>query len=140
MEGTRNLFENLSSAIGEYLNLRTDNFKKRLIDGLSTGFSRALSIIAIMMLLLIVLSVFAFGFTILIGNAIGSWSGAAFIVGGVYLIGIIILIIQRKRLFLNTFTKIFTELAEKETDETSTDWKSTSLIFIRYLRSRLNND
>ena len=140
MEGTRNLFENLSSAIGEYLNLRTDNFKKRLIDGLSTGFSRALSIIAIMMLLLIVLSVFAFGFTILIGNAIGSWSGAAFIVGGVYLIGIIILIILRKRLFLNMFTKIFTELAEKETDEPSTDWKSTSLIFIRYLRSRLNND
>lgn len=140
MEGTRNLFENLSSAIGEYLNLRTDNFKKRLIDGLSTGFSRALSIIAIMMLLLIVLSVFAFGFTILIGNAIGSWSGAAFIVGGVYLIGIIILIILRKRLFLNMFTKIFTEFSEKETDDPSTDWKSASLIFIRYLRSRLNND
>lgn len=137
MEGTRNLFENMSSAIGEYLNLRTDNFKKRLIGSLSTGFSRALSIIAIMMLLLIVLSVFAFGFTILIGDAIGSWSGAAFIVGGAYLIIIVILFILRKRLFFKTFKKIFTEFAEAETETQPEEWKSASLILIRYLRSRL---
>ncbi|MBQ5603059.1 MAG: hypothetical protein IIU89_01345, partial [Bacteroidales bacterium] len=63
----------LSSAIGEFLSLRTDDFKKNIISGLSIGFSMTLAILVMVMILLIVLAVFAFAFIVLLGDAIGSW-------------------------------------------------------------------
>lgn len=125
---------NLSSAIGEYLSLRTDYFKKRIISGLSMGFSRVLSVLVMMMFLTVVLAVFAFAFTVRLSDAVGSLSGAAFIVGGAYLLIFLVLFLLRKRLFLSMFTNLFTELTE--TDETpSGDWKSLALIIIRSLRN-----
>ena len=54
--------------------------------------------ILIVILTLIVLAVFAVGFLLLLAEATGSWSGAAFIVGGVYLVALIILcLVRRKR-------------------------------------------
>ena len=97
----------LSSVLETYLCLRTDDFKKNLVAGLSAGFSRALSIMVIVTLLLVVLAVFAFAFIILIGDAIGSWSGAAFIVGGVFLLLLIASLLVWKKLFTDLFVKIF---------------------------------
>ena len=124
---------NLSSAIGEYLSLRTDYFKKRIISGLSVGFSRVLSVLVMMMFLTVVLAVLAFAFTLLIGQAIGSLTGAAFIVSGIYIIALAVFFLLRKRLFLNMFTNLFTELAETDTSP-SGDWKSLALTVIRSLR------
>lgn len=124
---------NLSSAIGEYLSLRTDYFKKRIISGLSLGFSRVLSVLVMMMFLTVVLAVLAFAFTLLIGQAIGSLTGAAFIVSGIYIIALAVFLLLRKRLFLNMFTNLFTELAETDTSP-SGDWKSLALTVIRSLR------
>ena len=124
---------NLSSAIGEYLSLRTDYFKKRIISRLSLGFSRVLSVLVMMMFLTVVLAVLAFAFTLLIGQAIGSLTGAAFIVSGIYIIALAVFFLLRKRLFLNMFTNLFTELTGKETSP-SGDWKSLALILIRSLR------
>lgn len=124
---------NLSSAIGEYLSLRTDYFKKRIISGLSLGFSRVLSVLVMMMFLTVVLAVLAFAFTMLLSEAIGTLSGAAFIVGGVYLLFFLVLFLLRKRLFLNMFTNLFTELAETDASP-SGDWKSLALTVIRSLR------
>ena len=121
MDERRNPLNSLSSVIGEYLSLRTDDFKKNVVTGLSIGFSRVLSIIVLLMLLLVVLGVFALAFIILLGEAIGSLSGAAFIVGGVYLIAFAVLFFLRKRLFLKMFTNLFTGITDSST---STDrWK-----------------
>lgn len=125
----------LSSAIGEFLRLRTDDFKKNIISGLSIGFSRTLAILVMVMILLIVLAVFAFAFIVLLGDAIGSWSGAAFIVGGVYLSALAVLFFMRKKLFLNMFTNLFTGMVESGSPDDK--WKSLSLVLIRYLRNRL---
>lgn len=130
-KGTLN---NLSSAVGEYLSMRTDYFKKRIISGLSMGFSRVLSVLVMMMFLTVVLAVFAFAFTLLLAEAIGSLSGAAFIVGGAFLLIFLVLFLLRKRLFLNMFTNLFTELAEPDASPSS-DWKSLVLILIRSLRN-----
>ena len=132
MEGTRSPLNSLSSAIGEYLSLRTDDFKKNVVTGLSIGFSRVLSILVMVMLLIVVLAVFALAFIILLGEAIGSLSGAAFIVGGVYLIALAVLFLLRKRLFLNMFTNLFTGIIGSGTS--SDKWKTMALVAVRYLR------
>ncbi len=132
MEGTRSPLNSLSSAIGEYLSLRTDDFKKNVVTGLSIGFSRVLSILVMVMLLIVVLAVFALAFIILLGEAIGSLSGAAFIVGGVYLIALAVLFLLRKRLFLNMFTNLFTGIIDSGTS--SDKWKTMALVAVRYLR------
>ena len=132
MNDNLNPLNGLSSAIGEYLSLRTDDFKKNIISGLSIGFSRTLAILVIVMILLIVLAVFAFAFIVLLGDAIGSWSGAAFIVGGVYLIVFAVLFFLRKRLFLKMFTGLFTGILDSRTS--SDKWKTLALVAVRYLR------
>lgn len=132
MNDNRNPLNGLSSAIGEYLSLKTDDFKKNIVEGLSIGFSRVLSILVLMMLLLLVLGIFAFAFVVLIGEAIGSLSGAAFIVGGVYLIVFAVLFFLRKRLFLKMFTGLFTGILDSGTS--SDKWKTLALVAVRYLR------
>ena len=132
MNDNRNPLNGLSSAIGEYLSLKTDDFKKNIISGLSIGFSRTLAILVIVMILLIVLAVFAFAFIVLLGDAIGSLSGAAFIVGGVYLIVFTVLFFLRKRLFLKMFTGLFTGILDSGTS--SDKWKTLALVAVRYLR------
>lgn len=135
MDENRSLLNSLSSVIGEYLSLRTDDLKKNVVSGLSVGFSRVLTTLVLLMFLLLVLAVFAVAFIMLLGEAIGSLSGAAFIVGGVYLIALAVLFFLRKRLFLNMFTGLFTGIVESASPNDK--WKSLSLVLIRYLRSRL---
>lgn len=82
--------------------------------------------ILMVILTMIVLAVFAVGFILLLAEAIGSWSGAAFIVGGVYLIALIIIwLIRRKR--------------AKDAYMQATSWKPLALMAIRYVRSLLEN-
>ena len=136
MEENKTIIGILSSAVGEYLSMRTDDIKKNIVTSLSVGFSRVLAILVITMLLLIVLAVFAFAFIVLLGQAIGSLSGAAFIIGGVYLITIVVLILLRKRLFLNMFTNLFSGIIEEESP--SDNWKSLLLMIVRNLRVNLD--
>lgn len=82
--------------------------------------------ILMVILTMIVLAVFAVAFILLLAEAIGSWSGAAFIVGGVYLIALIIIwLIRRKR--------------AKDAYMQATSWKPLALMAIRYVRSLLEN-
>lgn len=82
--------------------------------------------ILMVILTMIVLAVFAVGFILLLAEAIGNWSGAAFIVGGVYLIALIIIwLIRRKR--------------AKDAYMQATSWKPLALMAIRYVRSLLEN-
>lgn len=136
MDDNRTILGILSSAVGEYLSMRTDDFKKNIVAGLSMGFSRVLAILVITLLLLIVLGVFAFAFIVLLGEEIGSMSGAAFIVGGVYLIAVLVLVLLRKRLFVNMFSNLFSGIIEEESPSDS--WKTLLLIIVRNLRSNLD--
>ena len=135
MEDNRTILGLLSSAVGEYLSMRTDDFKKNIVTSLSVGFSRVLAVLVITLLLLIVLGVLAFAFIVLLGEMIGSMSGAAFIVGGVYLIALVVLIFLRKRLFLNMFTNLFTGIIEDESP--ADNWKPLVLMIVRNLRKSL---
>ena len=122
--------------MGEYLSVRTDDFKKNIVTGLSVGFSRMLAVLVISFLLLIVLGIFAYAFILLLGEAVGSMTGAAFIVGGVYLMAVVILFLLRKKLFRRMFTNIFSGIIKEESPADS--WKPLLLMIVRNLRSNLD--
>ena len=135
MEDKVNPLSSLSSIIGDYLRMRRDDLRKNIITGLAAGFSRVLAILIISLLMVIVSAVFAFAFIILLEKPVGSMSGAAFIVGGVYLSGAIVLFFLRKLLFVNMFTKLFTGIMQTNTPDDS--WKSLLLIVVQNLRKNL---
>ena len=126
----------LSSAVEEYLSVRTDDFKKNIVTGLSVGFSRMLAVLVISFLLLIVLDIFAYAFILLLGEAVGSMTGAAFIVGGVYLMAVVILVLLRKKLFRRMFTNLFSGIIKEESPADS--WKPLLLMIVRNLRGSLD--
>ena len=126
----------LSSAVEEYLSVRTDDFKKNIVTGLSVGFSRMLAVLVISFLLLIVLGIFAYAFILLLGEAVGSMTGAAFIVGGVYLMAVVILFLLRKKLFRRMFTNLFSGIIKEESPADS--WKTLLLMIVRNLRESLD--
>ena len=126
----------LSSAVGEYLSVRTDDFKKNIVTGLSVGFSRMLAVLVISFLLLIVLGIFAYAFILLLGEAVGSMSGAAFIVGGVYLMAVVILFLLRKKLFRRMFSNLFSGIIKEESPADS--WKTLLLMIVRNMRNNLD--
>lgn len=134
MEGSYSKLNSLSSVVKEYFRLRTDEFKKNVIASLAIGFSRVLSVLVILMLLMVVLAVFSVGFIIFLGDIIGSWSGAAFIIGGIYLIALVILYLMRKRLFLGMFIDLFTSITV--TGRSDYGLKSLALLIVRYLRDQ----
>lgn len=135
MNAKGNPLSGLTSILGEYLSMRRDDLRKSIIMGMSAGFSRVLAILIISLLMVIVLAVLAFAFIILIGDAIGSLSGAAFIVGGVYLAVAAVLFFLRKRLFVNMFTRLFSGIIQTNTPDDG--WKSFLLIVVQNLRKNL---
>ena len=93
--------------IRKYLDLRLNELKLRTVDGLSVGVSRILSLMVVIMLGAIVLAAFAFGTVLILGEMIGSWPAAAFIIGGFYLIILALILIFWRRLFVNMFVRLF---------------------------------
>ena len=136
MDENRTILGILSSAVGEYLTVRTDDFKKNIVTGLSVGFSRMLAVLVISFLLLIVRGIFAYAFILLLGEAVGSMTVAAFIVGGVYLMAVVILVLLRKKLFRRMFTNLFSGIIKEESPADS--WKTLLLMIVRNLRSNLD--
>lgn len=99
--------DTMSQDVRKYLDLRLNELKLKTIDGLSIGVSRVLSLMVVIMLGAIVLAAFAFGTVLLLGDMIGSWPAAAFIIGGFFLILLALMLLLWKRLFVNIFVKLF---------------------------------
>ena len=99
--------EILESDIRKYMDLRLEDLKLKAVDGLSVGVSRVLSMMVIIMLGAIVLAAFAFGTVLLLGDLIGSWAAAAFIIGGVFLVALAVMLFFWRSLFLDIFVKLF---------------------------------
>lgn len=99
--------ETLEDDIRKYLDIRLEELKLRTVDGLSVGVSRVLSMMVVLMLGAIVLAAFAFGTVLLLGDLIGSWAAAAFIIGGVFLIVLGVLLLFWRSLFVDIFVKLF---------------------------------
>lgn len=86
---------------------------------LSLTFGRIIALLAMTVVLLIVLSLFAAGFVMLIADAMGNWCAAFFIVGGAYLVVLAVIFLMVRR---------------RGPDD---NFKPMALYVIRYLRSLL---
>ena len=84
------------------------------VEGLSVSMGRVMTLFVLVLVLAIVVASFALGCVFLIGDLIGSWAGAAFIVGGVFLLFLIVLCLLRRRLFVNMFVRLFVEVLYDE--------------------------
>ncbi|MGN1045986.1 MAG: hypothetical protein ACI4QG_02715 [Candidatus Cryptobacteroides sp.] len=94
----------------ELLRMKTDELKLKTTRNLSIAFSRFFSLFVIMIMLMLVLLAFAFGGVLLLGDIIGSYAAGAFIVGGIFLVALIVLLCLRKKLFLNSFVRLFIKM------------------------------
>ncbi len=94
----------------DFMDMKTDEIKLKAVESLSLVFSKFLGLIVIIMVAMIVLVTLGFGGVLLLGDVIGSYAAGAFIVAGIFLIGLIILICLRKKLFLNSFVQLFIQV------------------------------
>ena len=97
----------MDADVRKYLDLKLDELKLKMVDGLSVGVGRILSLMAVLMLAAIVLAAVAFGTVLLLGEAIGSWAAASFIIGGFFLLLLLGVLLVWKKLFVNVFVKLF---------------------------------
>ena len=97
----------METDVRKYLDLKVDELKLKTIDGLSIGVGKILSLMTVLMLAAIVLAAFSFGTVLLLGEALGSWAAASFIIGGVVLLLMLGVLLVWKKLFVNVFVKLF---------------------------------
>lgn len=102
-----------------YLGFRLDEIKFRIADSLSAGVSSVLALMTIIAVGAIASAFVAFGMVVLLGELLGSWAMAAFIVGGLFLALLVLLIIFRKRLFRRIFDVQFRSGLDMVTAEVS---------------------
>ena len=109
--------EDIASYAKEYVDLRLDDLKLRSAKGLSLTVSKLLSLILILGIFTSFVLVLSLGIIFLIGERMGSYAAAAFIVAGVNLIAIIVLFLLKDKLFQGQFVRLFIRIFFGEEDE-----------------------
>ena len=99
--------DNITTQAEKYLGLKKEALKLKTVEGLSVGVSRFFTLMVMLLIAAISLAAIAFGLLILLGDLIGSWAASAFIIGGVFLIILVLLYVYRKKLFVDMFVQLF---------------------------------
>lgn len=97
----------MSGDLKDYIELKTDELKLRTTKGLSLALGRLTAILLTVGLLLIVLSLLVVVLITWLGQWLGSLPLACTIVCGVFLLLLVIVFCLRKRLFRDSFVKLF---------------------------------
>lgn len=100
----------LASSAKDYLDLRIDELKLASIEALSCGMGRFLNGIMLISLLIITSMLLSFAAILVFGELIGNYALAASIVAGIFLLITIIFFALRKKMFVNTFIRLFTPI------------------------------
>lgn len=94
----------------QYIDLKVDELKLRATKGLSVAMGRLVAMFLIIGLLLIVLSLMAVVLIQWLAELTGSMFIASAVVCGVFSLVLVVLLMLRKRLFRNTFVKLFIQI------------------------------
>lgn len=100
--------QEMIGAAKEYIDIRTDEAKLDITEGLSKGFGMVLSAVMILQMVVVVLALLSAALIMWLGSLIGSNVAAAFIVTGVYALIPIAIFMLRNKVFVKVFEKIFT--------------------------------
>ena len=91
----------------DYVDLKVDEIKLRCTQGLSLAMGRLATVLLIFGLLVIVLGLLAVVLIQWLGELTGSLAIASSIVCAVFLVALLVVFFQRKRLFRDTFVQLF---------------------------------
>ena len=110
--------EDLLASVKEYADIRIDDVKLRCVKGLSITMNHLVSLILVLFAVSVVLLSLGAGLIILIGKAIGSYAGGAFIAAGIFAIIAAVIFCLRDKLFVNSFVRMFIRIFfDGETEE-----------------------
>ena len=98
------------SDIKDYVDLRIDELKLRATKGLSLALGRITATLLLVGVLVIVLGLLCVALIEWLGQLTGSLAVASSIVFGVFLVALVVLFLMRKRLFRDTFVKLFIQV------------------------------
>lgn len=98
------------SDLKDYVDLKADELKLRTTKGLSLAMSRLVAMLLLVGLLVVVLALVAVVLIQWIGQWTGSLAVSSSIVCGVFLLVLLVLFFSRKRLFRDTFVRVFIEV------------------------------
>lgn len=108
---------NLANDALGYAGAQLDNLKLRSVKALSSGTGTIFWFAIVLILVSILLLVLSFAFVIWIGEKMGSYAAAAFIVSGALAVLLVLVLLLRRVLFkgtfLSTFSKAFFPKAER---------------------------
>jgi hypothetical protein len=112
--------EQLLSDVTEYINLRFDALKLRMVDHLSAFSGLLLSIIAGMLLLMVAVLFILSGLTYWLAQVLHSPAGAMCITGGFMICLTVLIFLLRNHIFTNRMVRFFIKMffgTKKEDDE-----------------------
>ena len=93
-----------------YVNAQIDNVKLRSVKGLSQGTSAVAGLLLIFITAGALVMTLSFAVVLWLGEMIGSYALAAFIMSGVLVIALVVLILLRKQLFKSNFISMYTDI------------------------------
>lgn len=93
-----------------YVNAQIDNVKLRSVKGLSQGTSAIAGLLLIFIIAGVFVTTVSVAVVLWLGELMGSYAQAAFIMSGVLLLTIVVLILLRKKLFKSNFISMYTDI------------------------------
>lgn len=114
MSGFDRPLQDLASNAREYVDLQVDDLKLRITKGLSLSLGQVLALVLALVSLSILLLALGAGCVILLGNWLGNFAVAAFIVAGFFAVITLILFLLKNKLFVNGFVRLFTKIFFEE--------------------------
>lgn len=110
--------EKLNADIRAYIDAQADGLKLRATKGLSKGLSSLTSILLLFIIGSACILVLSFALVLLVGELMGSYSTAAFIIAGALFLVALIVFLLRNVLFKNTFVGQFIDIFFPEEPQT----------------------
>lgn len=107
---------NILESVKEYFGLKSDAFKLGLVENFSLVINQFLSTLLLILILLTSLIFLAAGANKWLGMLLDNAVAAFLITGGFFLVVFLILFLLRKKLFVNSFIRLFSKMFFEEKD------------------------
>lgn len=114
MAGLDRPLQDLVNDAKTYVDLQADDLKLRVTKGLSLSLGQVIALVLAMVSLSVMLLAIGAGCVILLGNWLGNYAVASFIVAGVFALLTLVLFLLKDKLFVNGFVRLFVKIFFEE--------------------------
>lgn len=117
MAGLDRPLQDLVNDAKTFVDLQADDLKLRITKGLSLSLGQVVALVLATVSLSVVLLAIGAGCVILLGDWLGNYAIAAFIVAGVFALLTLILFVLKNKLFVNGFVRLFAKIFFEDKEE-----------------------